>query len=56
MVSQWTTDKQKESGIKKAESWNILSEKELYGKQEPLSIASIKLVYLNTAVQGGLLW
>lgn len=30
--------------------------KKFYGKQEPLSIASIKLVYLNTAAQDGLSW
>ena len=51
IASQWTTEKQKPSGKKKAKLQNILSEEELYGEQEPPLKASIKLVYLQTEVK-----
>ena len=39
IASQWTTDKQKQSGNKKAKLQNILPEEELYGEQElPLNL------------------
>lgn len=51
IVSQWTTDKQKQSGYKKAKLQTIWSEGHVVNKSHLHNLKPIKLVYLQAGVK-----